>query len=72
MSPLAFAGCLLALAMTLGLGATGVFCGVRGLTLSVTERQPIAMGLAGSLLNAVAFLIWAGIGVDLLVWYSHR
>ena len=50
------------------LSAAGVGFGVLGMNAAVRARRPIALGLAGVMLNALNLLMWAG---TLLAWYSN-
>ena len=51
-------GCLVA-AIILALAATGVGFGIVGVNAARRHGRPIALGLAGLLLNALDLLIWA-------------
>jgi hypothetical protein len=70
--PIAFACTLLCFIMITTLGVIGVFCGLRGWMLASSERQPIALGLAGTALSAVSLVIWIGIFVDLFVFFVEH
>jgi hypothetical protein len=67
--PVAFAATLGSAILILGLGGAGIAFGVRGWLLSVSERQPIALSLGGTLLNGAAFLLWLFIYIDLVVFF---
>jgi hypothetical protein len=49
------------------LSATGAAFGVVGMIAAQRARRPIALGLAGVMLNALSLLMWAG---ALLAWYT--
>jgi hypothetical protein len=70
--PLLFAGTLLAVVVILGMLASGVFFGIRGCMLAVSERQPIALGLAGAMLSAAVLVLWAGIFIDLMLFFIRH
>lgn len=70
--PLLFAGALLAVVVILGMLACGVFFGIRGCILAVSERQPIALGLAGAMLSAAVLVLWAGIFIDLILFFTSH
>jgi hypothetical protein len=70
--PGAFIAGLFSFLMILGLAGSGVFFGIRGWLLAVRERQTIALGLAGTLLNAATLLIWLWIGIDLLIFFVQH
>jgi hypothetical protein len=61
------AGYLFAL-LILFLSAAGAAFGVLGVSAAQRARRPIALGLAGVMLNALNLLMWAG---ALLAWYSN-
>jgi hypothetical protein len=50
------------------LSAAGVGFGVLSMSAAQRVRRPIALGLAGVMLNALNLLMWAG---ALLAWYSN-
>jgi hypothetical protein len=54
--------------LILFMSAAGVAFGVLGVTAAQRARRPIALGLAGVMLNALSLLMWAG---ALLAWYSN-
>jgi hypothetical protein len=70
--PVAFTAGLLGGTLVLGLAVTGIVFGVRSWLLAASERQPIALGLAGALLNAVALLILGGIFVDMMSFFFQH
>ena len=70
--PVAFAASIGGLGLILGLAATGVAFGVRGWVIAASERQPVAFGLAGMLLNGVAFLVWLGITIDMMSFFLQH
>ena len=70
--PPAFIASLFSFLMILGLAGSGIFFGIRGWLLAVRERQPIALGLAGTLLDGATLLIWLGIGIDLLIFFIQH
>jgi len=61
------AGYLFAL-LILFMSAAGAAFGVLGVSAAQRARRPIALGLAGVMLNALSLLMWAG---ALLAWYSN-
>ncbi len=61
------AGYLFAL-LILFMSAVGAAFGVLGMVAAQRARRPIALGLAGVMLNALSLLMWAG---ALLAWYSN-
>ena len=64
--PVVFAAAIGGLTLILGLGAAGVAFGIRGWIVAASERQPIALGLGGIMLNGVSFLVWLGIAIDMM------
>ncbi len=70
--PIAFAGTLGCFVLIMALGGTGILCGVRGWMLAPSERQPIALSLAGTILSGVALVIWLGIFVDLMAFFFEH
>jgi hypothetical protein len=70
--PIAFACTLICFAMLTTLGVIGVICGLRGWLLAASERQPIALGMAGTLLSAVSLIIWVGIFIDLFAFFFEH
>jgi hypothetical protein len=70
--PVAFTAGLLGGTLILGLAVTGIVFGLRGWLLAVSERQPIALGLAGAILNVVAFLVLLGIFVDMMTFFFQH
>jgi hypothetical protein len=61
------AGYLFAL-LILFMSAAGAAFGVLSVSAAQRARRPIALGLAGVMLNALSLLMWAG---ALLAWYSN-
>jgi hypothetical protein len=70
--PIGFAASLLAGGLILALAALGIFAGLRGWTLAVAERQPVALGLAGTVLNIVAGVCLLGLFIDLMAFFFHH
>jgi hypothetical protein len=70
--PVAFTAGLLGGGLVLGLAATGIVFGVRSWLLAGSERQPIALGLGGTLLNAVALLVLLGIFIDMMTFFFEH
>jgi hypothetical protein len=70
--PVTFASMLGCLIVVLALGGTSIFCGVRGWMLAVSERQPLALGLAGTALSSAAVVLWLGIFADLLSFFFQH
>jgi hypothetical protein len=54
--------------LILFMSAVGAAFGVLGVVAAQRARRPIALGLAGVMLNALSLLMWAG---ALLAWYSN-
>jgi hypothetical protein len=50
------------------LAATGAAFGIVGMIAAQRARRPIALGLAGVMLNALSALMWAG---ALLAWFAN-
>ncbi len=50
------------------LSSAGLAFGVLGMNAAQRARRPIALGLAGVMLNALNLLMWAGASV---AWYSN-
>jgi hypothetical protein len=65
--PLAVAAGYLFILLILLLSAAGVAFGILGMNAAQRARRPIALGLAGLMLNALNLLMWAG---ALLAWHS--
>ncbi len=53
--------------LIVGLAITGICFGVLGIVAAKRANRPIALGLAGALLNALNLLMWVG---ALLAWHS--
>jgi len=70
--PVAFAAGIGGLGMILGLAAAGAGFGVRGWVIAASDRQPIALGLGGVMLNGVAFLVWLGITIDMMSFFLQH
>jgi hypothetical protein len=70
--PVAFAAGIGGLGLILGLAAAGAAFGVRGWVIAASERQPIALGLGGVMLNGVAFLVWLGIAIDMMSFFLQH
>ncbi len=60
--------CVLFCLLVLCLSAAGAAFGVLGVSAAQRARRPIALGLAGVMLNTLSLLMWAG---ALLAWYSN-
>jgi hypothetical protein len=70
--PIAFVAGLFGGALILGLVITGIVCGVRGWLLASSERQPIALSLAGTLLNGVALVVLLMIFIDFMTFFIEH
>jgi hypothetical protein len=70
--PQALVATLLYLLAIFALSITGIVFGLRGWLLATSERQPIALGLAGTILCTVTLLIWVGVAADLMAFFHQH